>query len=159
MVGTLARHIATSTAEDGDEAFAQGLLHDIGKLFLLRLRVDYIRKGGLLPSRDEQLRVEEERHAEVGGLAMQLWGIPLALREPIRWHHDPLSAPTHPRAAARIYVANLLAHRYAEAGERTLDIVMDPAMTGLGLTETWLAQTDAQSGKILDNADKLFAHC
>ncbi|MEQ1758626.1 MAG: HDOD domain-containing protein [Vicinamibacterales bacterium] len=152
---TLARHVAGSTMADGDEAFAQGLLHDIGKLFLLRLRAEYIRRGGKSPSDQELARVEAERHAEVGGLAMQLWGLPLALREPIRWHHDPLSAPTYPRAAAIIYVADALSHRYTEDGERTLELAADPAMTGLGLSDTWLARTDSQAPKLLEVADHL----
>jgi HD-like signal output (HDOD) protein len=155
LTGTLARHVASGVALDGDEAFAQGLLHDIGKLFLAKLRADYVRKGGTLPSPDELARVERERHPEVGALAMQLWGLPLALREPIRWHHDPLSAPTLPRAAAVVYVANVLSHRYAHDGERTLDFAADPAMVGLGLGEAWLARTDAQATRLLEGADRI----
>ncbi len=157
--GILARHVAATASANDDEAFAQGLLHDIGKLFLLRLRPEYVRRGGVLPSEEDLTRVEQECHAEVGGLAMQLWGLPLALREPIRWHHDPLSAPTYPRAAAITYVADALAHRYAEEGERTFELAADPTMIGLGLTDTWLAQTDVQATKLLDNADRLFVHC
>lgn len=153
--GMLARHVASATSADGDEAFAQGLLHDIGKLFLLRLRPEFVRRGGILPSAEELARVDDEHHAEIGALAMQLWGLPLVLREPIRWHHDPLSAPTYPRAAAITYVANILSHRYADNNERTFELAADPAMIGLGLTETWLAQTDAKSARMLDNVDKL----
>lgn len=155
LTGTLARHVATASSADGDEAFAQGLLHDIGKLFLTRLRADYVRRGGALPSREEFERIERERHPEVGALAMQLWGLPLVLREPIRWHHDPLSAPTHPRAAAIVYVANALSHRYAEEEERSLALASEPAMVGLGLSEAWLAQTDAQSARLLDGAERI----
>jgi HD-like signal output (HDOD) protein len=157
--GILARHVAASVSADEDEAFVQGLLHDIGKLFLLRLRADYVRAGGLLPSTDEMERVEAKHHPDIGALAMQLWGLPLALREPIRWHHDPLSAPTHPRAAAITFVANALAHRYAQADERTLALADDPAMSGLGLTEAWLGQTDAQSASLLEDADRLVLQC
>ncbi len=159
VTGTLARHVAASASADGDEAFTQGLLHDIGKLFLVRLRAEYVRKGGTLPPQEELTRVEGDRHAEVGALAMQLWGLPLVLREPIRWHHDPLSAPTHPRAAAIVHVGNLLAHRYADGGERTLELVASPAMMGLGLSETWLAHTDAQSVRLLDNAERIVVAC
>jgi HD-like signal output (HDOD) protein len=159
ITGMLARHVAASASADTDEAFTQGLLHDIGKLFLSLLRAEYIRRGGTLPAEDELRRVEAERHAEVGGLAMQLWGLPLILREPIRWHHDPLSAPTYPRAAAITYVANALSHRYTDTGERKPDLASDPAMTGLGLTEIWLAQTDAQSSRLLESADKIVVHC
>lgn len=156
--GMLARHVASTAGGDGDDAFAQGLLHDIGKLFLFRLRAEYRRRGGTLPEAEELARVDHERHAEVGGLAMQLWGLPLVLRESVRWHHDPLSAPTHPRAAAVTYVANLLSHRYAEAGDRSLALAAEPAMTGLGLTDTWLAHTDAQATRLLDQAGRLMTH-
>lgn len=153
--GMLARHIAQSSSADADEAFAQGLLHDIGKLFLLKLRAEYVRRGGVLPDSAELERVEREFHPEIGSLAMQLWGLPPVLREPIRWHHDPLSAPAYPREAAIVYVANLLSHRYASTDARTAELAADPAMTGLGLTEAWLARTDAQAAKLLESADKL----
>jgi hypothetical protein len=83
----------------------------------------------------------------------------MALREPIRWHHDPLSAPNHPRAAAIVYVANVLSHRYTDAAERTLEMAADPAVSGLGLGETWLARTDAQSTRLLEHADHLVVAC
>jgi HD-like signal output (HDOD) protein len=155
VTGMLARHVAGTAGVDPDEAFAQGLLHDIGKLFLIRLRAEYRRKGGQLPDEEQLSRIETERHAEIGGLAMQLWGLPLILREPIRWHHEPLSAPNHPRSAAIVYAANALAHRYADEGDRTLALAAEPPMTGLGLNEVWLAQTDAHASRLLENADKL----
>ncbi len=159
IVGTLARHVATAAATDADESFAQGLLHDIGKLFLWRLRADYVRLGGTLPLEDELVEVERARHPVVGALGMQLWGLPLVLREPIEWHHAPLDAPTHPRATAVIYVANALAHRYAESGEHSLEFAADPAMVGLGLGEHWLEQTDGRAARLLESADRIIEHC
>jgi hypothetical protein len=54
-----------------------------------------------------------------------------------------------------VYAANALAHRYAEEGDKTLELAAEPPLTGLGLSDVWLAQTDAQSSRLLDHAEKL----
>ena len=75
-------------------------------------------------------KMPPDKSPEIGALAMQLWGLPPVLREPIRWHHDPLAAPTYPREAAIVYVANLLSHRYASTEARTPELA---ALEGPGL--------------------------
>src|SRR5690606_24012693 len=86
--------------------------HDIGKLFILKLRSEYVRVGGRRPSTQDVDAVIETCHADMGGVALQLWGLPAAVREPIRWHHDPLAAPDFQQAAAITYAADRLSHRY-----------------------------------------------
>lgn len=166
----LARYVAEQVCLDGDVAFAQGLLHDIGRLVLLRLRTEFVRRGGDAPSADEVIEVVRDQHAHVGGLAMQLWGLPELLREAVRWHHDPLSAPDHPRAAAVIYVANRLSHRYQDefAGSTPpepthVSIALPPleddaVFLALGLTADWLAQCDRQAPHLLQPVDQVVVH-
>ncbi len=113
-VGTacLARRLAERLRIVADEAFVHGLLHDVGKLFLLKMRAEYLRLGGRSPSAEEFDGVMTSRHAEIGATALQLWGLPESVREPVRWHHEPFGATSQARAAAVTYLANRLSHRY-----------------------------------------------
>lgn len=158
-IGTagFARLVAMEIGEDPDEAFAHGLLHDIGKLFLLKLHTEFIRSGGTAPTREEVDTVVTEHHAEVGGMAMQHWGLPEALREPVRWHHQPTQAPHCPRASAVTYTANMLAHHYGLGCEATPNETMaeDPVCLGLGLDAAAFARFAEQAPVIVETTAQL----
>jgi putative nucleotidyltransferase with HDIG domain len=158
-VGTasLARLVAHQAGIDPDEAFTHALLHDIGKLFLLKLHSEFMRRGGVPADEEEIERVTVAEHASVGGMALQVWGLPVGIREPVQWHHEPLDAPTHARAAGVTYVANRLGHRYgfgceAEVGD---DLVDDPMYRALGLSDEWLADVDRQSTLLFEAANAI----
>jgi HD-like signal output (HDOD) protein len=85
-------------AEEGDHwaAYTTGLLHMIGVFF-----VDWHcagRSGDVIPLRSMsgQLRIEVERtgftHMELSALALDYWGFPREIYEPIRWYHEPARA-------------------------------------------------------------------
>jgi HD-like signal output (HDOD) protein len=85
-------------AEDGDHwgAYTTGLLHMIGIFF-----IDWhcARTPGItIPLRGtaEQIRIEVElagfTHMEVSALALDYWGFPREIYEPIRWYHEPARA-------------------------------------------------------------------
>jgi HD-like signal output (HDOD) protein len=85
-------------AEEGDHwaAYTTGLLHMIGVFF-----IDWHcakRTGVVIPLRSmtEQLRLEVEctglTHMEVSALALDYWGFPREIYEPIRWYHEPKRA-------------------------------------------------------------------
>jgi putative nucleotidyltransferase with HDIG domain len=97
-VATAAKKI--SSLESGDsklaqEAFAAGILHDIGKLILGRnFPADYasVLKGfrnGKTAVIDLERAVFQSDHAAVGGYLLGLWGLPAPLVEAIALHHDP----------------------------------------------------------------------
>ena len=152
-VGTayLARLIAEYAGVDPDEAFMHGLLHDIGKLLLLKLSADFARVGGVAPSGAEMEAFVAERHAALGADVLSRWQLPAQLQEPVRFHHDPAGAGTYRSFAEVAYVANRLSHRYgfgcnAEASpEATAEILADPYCARLGVTEQWLADTDRKA--------------
>ena len=87
-IGTayLARIIAEETGDDTEEAFLCGLLHDIGKLVLLKWYHDRLRQTG---ARCDQIdQVIEQWHPAVAALAFRRWNLPPDLDEPIMYHHD-----------------------------------------------------------------------
>jgi putative nucleotidyltransferase with HDIG domain len=149
-VGTacLAKRLAMLVQAGGEDAFVQGLLHDVGKLVLFKLRAEFLRLGGRAPAPDQFDAALEQLHAEVGATALQLWGIPDSVREPVRWHHQPLSAGDHAHAAALVYLANRLSHRYGfgrPPADDEDDLEADPAAAALGLGDQWLAKLDEES--------------
>jgi HD-like signal output (HDOD) protein len=107
------------------------------------------RKTRCSPSESEEFdEVVHTQHAEMGAAALQLWGLPDSVRVPVRWHHDPLSAPSHAQTAALIYTANWLSHRYGfgcQPDEERAPLAEDPVCAGLGLTEGWLDKLDQEA--------------
>jgi HD-like signal output (HDOD) protein len=68
-VGTacLARRLAQQLRLPGDDAFVQALLHDVGKLVLLKLRFEFRRLGGPAPSSEEFEEVLTAHHPRTSG--------------------------------------------------------------------------------------------
>jgi HD-like signal output (HDOD) protein len=72
------------------EALLGGLLHDVGKLFLLRVVDDLIRAGHLRdPSAQLLQEVLSRMHCEQGEALLAAWNIPDPYRQLVRRHHDP----------------------------------------------------------------------
>lgn len=93
------RRVAEFTRRaDPDEAFAAGMLHDIGKvIILLNLPEEYSEvHQRLLQSAPESIVVERERlgfdHCLVGDRLLANWAMPDNLRAVARWHHEPEQA-------------------------------------------------------------------
>jgi putative nucleotidyltransferase with HDIG domain len=151
-VGTayLARLVAELAGVDADEAFMHGLLHDIGKLLLLKLCADYQRFGGSLPPKREMDAFIADRHAALGADVLSRWQLPARLQEPVMFHHNPAGASAFRVYAEVTYVANRLSHRYgfgctADNPETTEDPLQDPSFVQLGVTADWLADLDRRA--------------
>ncbi|RPI11585.1 MAG: HDOD domain-containing protein, partial [Actinobacteria bacterium] len=80
-IGTayLARMVADQSGEDEDEAFLYGLLHDIGKLLILKLAYDSRRRTGTTVPPDDVAAALEQHHAGFGGITLKRWGLPSKL--------------------------------------------------------------------------------
>ncbi|MEM1355082.1 MAG: HDOD domain-containing protein [Planctomycetota bacterium] len=101
--------LAQATGDDASpEAFTAGLFQDLGKLVLGHfVRVDSapIHKVAFSQNRSFE---EAERvvlgidHAEVGAILLDSWGIGGTVRDAVRWHHEPESAPEQARPIARL---------------------------------------------------------
>jgi putative nucleotidyltransferase with HDIG domain len=89
-----------------EEAFTCGLLHDMGKMVLLKNRSTLYReilsevyRGGATFQEAEQ-QTFGFTHAHVGALLAQKWHFPQQLVEATLYHHDCLAAPRHRILAA-----------------------------------------------------------
>ncbi len=95
-----------------DEAYAAGLLHDIGKLILDR----HVQpRAAAMAAEAEQgrsiIEIEERHlgtdHATIGGLMAERWAYPAVLVDAIGCHHAPTLA-RQPRLAALVHLSNVL---------------------------------------------------
>jgi putative nucleotidyltransferase with HDIG domain len=159
-IGTayLARLVADRLNEDADEAFMCGLLHDLGKLLLLKLSRDFIKYGAPTPSAQEIEQVYKDRHAEIGARLLQQWQLPQALEHPVRYHHNPDECPMHKSQATLAYVANKLAHRYGFGCDADpTDLSEDPICASVGLDDAWLADLDRRAPGLFQVARQIVA--
>jgi putative nucleotidyltransferase with HDIG domain len=97
MVGMLAGEIARAELAEKEVvegALIAGLLHDIGKLILLKVRnkyrevMDFIEQVGS-DLVEAEYAVLETSHAEMGAYLLGLWGIPDSIVEIVAFHHKP----------------------------------------------------------------------
>ncbi len=97
------------------EAYAAGLLHDIGTLvFYKYFREDFeeiqrlVSEDGVQLSQAEVL-VAGTTHSEVGAWLASKWSFPGYLVEAIRLHHTPAYAEINPELTAIVHVASRIA--------------------------------------------------
>lgn len=93
----LARDIARAETADGkvaEEAMIAGMLHDVGKLILLKVPEQYkevmelIETTGCSPAEAEYV-VLKTSHSELGAYLLGLWGLPGNVVEAVAFHHNP----------------------------------------------------------------------
>jgi HD-like signal output (HDOD) protein len=148
--------VAGSAGEPPAEAFLYGLLHDVGKLLLIKLAHQSRQYGVAAPGEEEFAEVMADQHASLGGFLLQQWGLPSRLYDPIVWHHWPEQAPERPRAAAVAYAANRLAHRFGFACPvDEFDPLADPLFEALGIDAAVLARLDLQVPELFQLARKI----
>jgi putative nucleotidyltransferase with HDIG domain len=100
------------TGEEGT-LFTAGLLHDMGKLLLNEhvgaeyRRISEIVKAERITFHEAEQRVLGTTHAEVGARVAQRWGLPAAIVDAIRYHHDPNRCPQPSGSVDVVHVADV----------------------------------------------------
>jgi HD-like signal output (HDOD) protein len=101
---TLIAGLASDLSEDSfrREAFAAGMLHDVGRLLLATSMPEEMDGAtGLMqrPLPDAKI-APITRHAKVGGYLLGLWGLPPTVIDAVARHHDVITEATSPIARA-----------------------------------------------------------
>lgn len=118
-VGIGAKIIASKTgvsAQDQDEYFIAGLLHDIGKVVFIQHHPDEhaaLYGADVEPGVSKNILEEREfgiDHAELGGLVAKKWDLPPSLIESIKSHHSlaPTGNPVFDKMTAAVHIANFI---------------------------------------------------
>ena len=116
-VAKYARTIAESETIDNkiaEDAFTAGLLHDIGQIILAMRKPDEFGRAiresieGSIPLVEKEKEIIGATHSEIGGLLLELWGLPDPIVEAITFHNDPSLCSTQDNfgALTAIHVAN-----------------------------------------------------
>lgn len=115
-VGLAAEKVAENSRLEcaPDKAFTAGLLHDVGKIVLgTFIDLDDVPVHDLV--RNEGLSFEEaERrlfdidHAEISGLVLGRWQLPVEMVAAVRHHHQPAATAEHRDLVDIVHVADML---------------------------------------------------
>lgn len=115
--GVLAKLISGQSSQSLSEErfFVCGLLHDIGRLIMLR-NYSFLAQESLVVSRQQksQLAPVESglwglNHATIAGELFRLWNFPEILDLSVRYHHEPLKAKNRLEPGI-IHLADIIAH-------------------------------------------------
>jgi len=152
-----------------ERLFVAGLLHDIGSLVLFDRAPQEARDLLLAAQGDEDVLYLSEikefgfSHADLGGLLLGDWNLPLALRDAVQNHHRPEAADAGKMEAAIVHIANALANRSDLGGFFEIppqDVYIDEAAWAevrLDPAEVDLDQLIAEAG--LQFADSVNVFC
>ena len=147
-IGTayLARLVAEDVDANPETAFLCGLLHDIGKMVILKWHHDHGKRTGAGLPAGELDELLERWHPMTAGRAFRRWGLPADLDEPVLCHHDYTEAKTDRRMGAVVYLANRLSHRYGFGCDPDgFDPMGDAVCAELGLDAEWLTELDQRA--------------
>jgi putative nucleotidyltransferase with HDIG domain len=147
-IGTayMAHLVADHAGWNPDEAFLAGLLHDIGKLLLLKLAHDWSKWHGTPVPNEDLADVLATEHAVAGALLLRASQFPRSLIESVLWHHQPEQATENAREAEVVYLADRLSHRYGFGCDvDETPIADDPRCARLDVSEEWIAMTDVRA--------------
>jgi HD-like signal output (HDOD) protein len=114
--GLIARMLAAhKNIQPPEQLFVAGLLHDIGRLILLKHFADrYGKLVQVAATSPSSLYILEKmrlgcRHTDVAKHLIKIWNLPPSLADSIYYHHHPSSARDVKRAAV-IHLADMIAH-------------------------------------------------
>jgi len=119
ICGSLAKLLGSHAASpvDHNEIYVSGILHDIGRIIMYRyFKKEWQEMLSLIKTKQIST-VEAERavfsidHGEMGAFLLELWNLPSAISDGVRYHHFPVSAPQNKESAFATYLANQFAKR------------------------------------------------
>lgn len=128
-------------APDVEQCFIAGLLHDIGKIVLLRSAPEAFQATLDLAAQEQVLFLDAEAtvcgtdHAAIGLMLAEKWAFPPSLAEAVSLHHRPELAKANPELVAAVHVADIVCRALAigSGGDALLPVLNRVAKQTLGL--------------------------
>ncbi len=148
---------------DPDELSVDGLLHDIGKVFLVLQFPDEYQQA-LAESRRDSLTIyssEKNRfnttHSSVGSWMARKWRFPASLIDVIEYHHKPQLTKNTPLESSIVHLADILVRSrgYGFPGDDFVMPVEQAAWDVLGFDEADLAEIFKEAEESLGMTEDL----
>jgi len=154
-----ARRLAELVSVPKETAFLAGLLHDIGRICVLR-GITTLRqrdpKGFVLPDNTIS-EFTDALHCPIGEVLCEAWNIPAELSDAIKRHHDDNLTEPNDMLAAVVQVADLMAVKIGASlhPEPNLKLVERPAFAALQLDDVKIAMLLVELEDECDSMSKL----
>ncbi len=137
------------SADEAEQLFVAGLLHDIGKLVLVPHLSELVKNDAPPASMTElEQRTIGIDHTEAGALVTAKWNLAVEIQEVIKSHHEEAD-PAVTKFTAVVRLADAVAHERGTGylpGRAPAAIVLPTDLAALGLgVEAWSAVRDALS--------------
>lgn len=135
-----------------DDAFAAGILHDIGKLVIdqyqpekFRLILGHVREYSVSMLEAER-QVLGVTHAEIGEYLLEKWKLPHALVEVVALHHTPSIIRSNPRLVSIVHLGDHLSRRLqiGNGGDALVPPIHSFAYSELGVSPDDLDELSPQ---------------
>ena len=138
-----ARRLAAFVPVPKETAFLAGLLHDIGRICVLR-GIMTLRKRdpkGFIVPENTMTEFMDALHCPIGEVLCNAWNIPADLRDAIARHHDQNLTEPQDALAAVVQVADLMATKIGASlhPQPDLKLVDRPAFAALQLDDVKVA--------------------
>jgi HD-like signal output (HDOD) protein len=157
-VGSLARRLlAHENSEVQGEALSSGILHDIGRLLLLKADPDrfsaFLADGNVAFDTSREKEFFGIDHQELGALLAEKWHFPAGVTAAIRYHHSPEETTSHHRIVATINIADIMCHamQIGSSGRLFVTEFSQPAWQSLGIS---MNQLESALRLALDDVDE-----
>ena len=145
--GGAARMVAEAVGQkDPDDAFAAGVLHDVGKVVILLNRLDDFERtlelvqGKGMASTDAEISIVGIGHDQLAAWLMAGWNLPAGVVAAVVGHHAPETAGDFTALARIVAAGNAISHLHAgsQGGDPTAErarLLADLETFGLALGE------------------------
>ncbi len=141
------------TIELPDDPFTLGLLHDVGKLLLIRIIDELDRKGSLDEVGEEEiLETLEKLHADFGAALLKRWEFPEGFAQVNMYHDNIEDAESISKEVQVIHLGNLLAKSIGYGGRENGDIDLEGSASNklLGMDSKMLDDVKGQVQAYMD---------
>jgi HD-like signal output (HDOD) protein len=143
MAGRIARDLV-AIGPGQDEAFAAGLVHDIGELVLaLAFSTQFAAMARAAVETGRPLyQIEQEQlgttHAHIGAYLLGMWGLPFTIVEAVAYHHSPGLVREGKRdVLAAVHIADALVDDRQIHGTPSREAIDTAFLAEIGIAENW----------------------